>query len=101
MSEQAGRDRVLEAVARRQPDRIPIDYWAVDPVTERLIEHFGVADREQLLERLGVDLRYVLGPSYAGQHFRSPVLCRRGGDPDDGPLGIRQVEASRGQALDF
>ena len=70
VSEYTGRDRVLDAVARRQPDRIPIDFWAVDPVTDRLIEHFGVADREQLLVRLGVDLRYVLGPSYAGQQLR-------------------------------
>ena len=63
------RQRVLDTIDRMEPDRIPIDYWAVDSVTERLIQHFGVADREALLQRLEVDLRYVMGPSFAGQQF--------------------------------
>ena len=70
MPEITPRDRVLAAIDHRQADRIPIDYWAVDPVTDRLIDHFGVSDRTQLLQVLNVDLRYVLGPSFAGQQFR-------------------------------
>ncbi|MBI5394177.1 MAG: hypothetical protein HZA91_02650 [Verrucomicrobia bacterium] len=61
------RERVLASVARREPDRIPIDYWAVESVTDRLIAHYGVADEEALLRRLNVDLRYVMGPNLAGQ----------------------------------
>ena len=70
MPEITPRDRVLAAIDHRQADRIPIDYWAVDPVTDRLIEHYGVSDRVDLLQMLNVDLRYVMGPSFAGQQFR-------------------------------
>lgn len=66
-----GRDRVMAALERREVDRIPIDYWANEEVTSRLLEHFGLVDKEALLQRLQVDLRYVMGPSYAGQQFRS------------------------------
>ena len=65
-----GRERVLTTINHCEPDRIPIDYWAVDPVTRRLIDHFGVPGKEELLLRLNVDLRYVMGPSFAGQQFR-------------------------------
>ena len=70
MSAFDGRLRVLTSMAFEEPDRIPIDYWAIDSVTEKLIEHYGLADREALLQRLNVDLRYVMGPSFAGQQFR-------------------------------
>ena len=61
---------MLSAVDHRQADRIPVDYWAVDPVTDRLIEHYRIGDSEQLLRLLNVDLRYVMGPSFAGQQLR-------------------------------
>lgn len=59
-----GRDRVLTALALREPDRIPIDFWAERSVTDSLIHRLGVRDKEALLQRLGVDLRYVMGPSF-------------------------------------
>jgi uroporphyrinogen decarboxylase len=57
------RQRVMTAVNRAQPDRIPIDYWAASTVTERMMKHFGVTDQEALLQRMHVDLRYISGPS--------------------------------------
>jgi uroporphyrinogen decarboxylase len=60
----------MTTVGHSEPDRIPVDYWAVDTVTERLLQHFGLTDREVLLRRLNVDLRYVMGPSFAGQQRR-------------------------------
>jgi uroporphyrinogen decarboxylase len=65
-----GRERVLAAVSHEEPDRVPCDYWAVPEVTERLLAELGLATREELLESLGVDLRYVEGPSFAGQERR-------------------------------
>ena len=65
-----GRHRVLAAINHQEPDRIPIDYWAVETVTQGLMKHFGVTCKETLLQRLNVDLRYVMGPSFAGQQFR-------------------------------
>jgi len=57
------RQRVLEAMAFREPDRIPIDFWAVPEVYERLREALGAADTEGVLQKLGADLRYVRGPA--------------------------------------
>jgi uroporphyrinogen decarboxylase len=65
------RDRVLTALDHRPPDRIPRDYWATAEVTAALQAHLGLPDRERLLQHLGVDLRYVAGPSYVGQRLRS------------------------------
>jgi uroporphyrinogen decarboxylase len=59
------KQRVRAALERREPDRLPVDFWATAEVTERLIAELGVADREALLRRLGVDLRY-LAPKYVG-----------------------------------
>jgi len=61
------RDRVLTALNHRQADRVPIDYWAEPSVTDRLVTEGGFADAEVLLEHLGVDLRYHLGPKYVGR----------------------------------
>jgi uroporphyrinogen decarboxylase len=49
--------RVLKAVAMQKPDRPPLELLATDPVVENLRRHLGVADREELLRRLGVDFR--------------------------------------------
>lgn len=64
------RERVLTALAHREPDRIPWDYWAAPEVTERLLAHLRLPDLEALLRYFDVDLRYVAGPSYVGQEFR-------------------------------
>jgi uroporphyrinogen decarboxylase len=67
----SSRDRVMTALEHAEGDRIPIDYWANDEVTDRLMAHHDLPNREALLRRLGVDLRYVMGPSFAGQQFRT------------------------------
>jgi len=53
------RDRVLASIAHREPDRVPVDFWAREDVTERLMAHVGVASKEDLLRHLEVDLRTV------------------------------------------
>ncbi len=57
------RERVMTTLSHREPDRVPVDFWATAEVFDRLISEIGVKDREELLERFGVDLRYVYGPS--------------------------------------
>ena len=87
------RDRVLTALSHRESDRVPVDYWAGPEVGARLMGDLGCATHEELLRRLGVDLRYVAGPSYAGQEF---------GAFEDGTVsdlwGVRRrtVEVTRG-----
>jgi len=64
------RERVLAAIDHREPDRVPIDFWAVPEIMNRLQHHYGISDEERLLEYLGVDMRVVWGPSYAGLEMR-------------------------------
>lgn len=65
-----GRDRVLAALRHEELDRIPIDYWADREITDRLAKHYAVPDKESLLRLLGVDMRYVMGPSFVGLQMR-------------------------------
>ena len=59
------RERVLAAVALQEPDRVPVDLWALPPVTFQLQEHFRVEKDEAVWKALGVDLRSVW-PEYIG-----------------------------------
>ena len=53
------RDRILALVNHEEPDRIGIGYSAAPEVHSALKEFLGIKDDEDLLEYLGVDLRYV------------------------------------------
>jgi uroporphyrinogen decarboxylase len=53
------RERVLHALAHRPTDRMPADYGALSAVTERLIARLGVADKEEMLRALHVDMRRI------------------------------------------
>lgn len=53
------RDRILALVNHEEPDRIGIGYSAAPEVHRALKEFLGIKDDEDLLEYLGVDLRYV------------------------------------------
>lgn len=109
------RERVLAAIEHRAPDRVPVDYWAHAPVTERVMAALGVDDYEAMLRRLGVDLRNVRGAArYIGpEHHYLPDgrECDVWGVPVDGGRGtyasavtgaplarattVREVEAHR------
>ncbi len=64
------RERVLTTLAHREPDRVPVDFWATTETKQRLIAHGKLAGEEALLQALSVDLRYVIGPSFVGQERR-------------------------------
>jgi len=61
------RQRVLTAIDCRQADRIPIDFWAVSEVYDRLERALGVADAEGVLKKFDVDVRYFRGPGAPAQ----------------------------------
>ncbi len=65
------RERVLRALQHEEPDRVPRDLWATPEVYALLREHFEVGADRVVLDRLGVDLEYVAGPSYAGQELEA------------------------------
>ena len=62
-------ERVMAAVSHREPDRIPLDYWGVPEVTERLLAKFDLPDVRALRRHLNVDLTYV-GPQQEEEHVR-------------------------------
>ncbi len=68
------KERVLTAIAHRKPDRTPIQTYLTPEIQQRLMEHFGFETAEELLQRLGVDLRSV-NPPYVGPLPPVPAGC--------------------------
>lgn len=71
-------ERVLLAFARREPDRVPVNYFSNPDIDRRLKDHFGLAsdDDEGLRQVLGVDFRTVNAP-YVGPRLHSELPDRR------------------------
>ncbi len=59
------RERVLLAVRHREPDRVPLFYRDVPEVDARLRRDLGLKTRDELLEWLQIDFRWV-EPVYVG-----------------------------------
>ena len=86
------RERVLQAIAHRPTDRAPANYGAHQGVTNRLVDRLGVADTEELLVSLGVDMRRIrfahnqpaTGPDAEGYTRNMWGGRRRETDPGDG-----------------
>jgi len=78
------RERWLAVLTRQKPDRLPMDYWATEEFSARLIRHLkqsakserqliramhtaeGTALLRQALKRLHVDFVIGVGPEYVG-----------------------------------
>ncbi len=60
------KERVLKALDREPVDRVPFFYWDVPEFGVKLMEHLGFQNRDQLLEYLDVDFRWV-EPDYVGR----------------------------------
>nr|MBP6087032.1 hypothetical protein [Pelolinea sp.] len=58
-------ERVEMSIERRQPDRIPFDFWAVDEIINSLKETLSLERYEDVLQFLGIDCR-VVTPKYIG-----------------------------------
>jgi len=63
------RERVSAALAHQQPDRVPVNYYATGELEEKIRRRLGVTTHDELLDRLGVDLRYVR-PPYTGRKLQ-------------------------------
>jgi uroporphyrinogen decarboxylase len=62
-------ERVETALAHRQPDRVPFDFWAVPEIWDRLCAALG-AGQEEVLRLLGADCRMVTA-RYVGDQART------------------------------
>jgi len=60
------RERVSLTLAHKEPDRVPIDYWATKEINRKLLSHMGFSTQENLLQHFDVDFRYIDGPMYIG-----------------------------------
>ncbi len=106
MSPMTPKQRILTAVAHRQPDRVPVDYGAHGRVDESLRRYLGLADGADLLRLLEVDLRWT-GPAI--KWSASPIAYA---DPtyrvtDDGlyldlwGVGFRRAQTETGEYIDI
>jgi uroporphyrinogen decarboxylase len=66
------RERVLAAIARERPDRVPVDLWAEPGVWSRLRRDMGLPTDEAVREALDIDVRYV-SPAYPPDTFTDGV----------------------------
>jgi uroporphyrinogen decarboxylase len=61
------RQRVLDAIGHKEPDRVPIDFWAVPEVYAQLRGDLKLEDNEAVRRRFEVDLGYFNGPALRAQ----------------------------------
>jgi uroporphyrinogen decarboxylase len=60
------RERWLAVLERRQPDRVPMDYWGTEETSARLRKRLGCRTIGQALAKLHVDYVVKLKPAYVG-----------------------------------
>lgn len=85
------RERVMLALEHKEPDRVPIDYWATPEINTNLLKYFGFTTLEQLLQHFNVDFRYIDGPQYIG-----PALAIRADGSREDHFGVPRRSVSFG-----
>jgi len=96
------KERVLRAVNRKTPDRVPMGYAGANGVIDaKMKQHFRLApnDENGLMAALGVDLRYVGMPDYTGPRLH-PEVPGRNVCPEWG-IRIRWVTNEYGGYWDY
>ena len=86
------RERVFLSLNHEAPDRTPRDFWSTAETDAKLLRVLGLADRGALLERFGVDLRYMAGPRYTG----APPATHPDGSEED-VWGVPRVTLYAGE----
>lgn len=59
-------ERWQSVLTRRKPDRVPMDYWATEEATRKLMDHLKCSDTQQVFERLHIDALVTVSPRYVG-----------------------------------
>ena len=60
------RERWQAVLERKTPDRVPMDYWATDEATRKLMKHLQVATPAEMHARLHLDQPLTIAPAYVG-----------------------------------
>ena len=90
----SSKERVLTALAHREPDRVPVNYYGNGDINRRLQEHFKTDDLDKAL---GVDFRSVW-PTYKGPKLHED---RGAIKVNDWGIRMRWVEHQDGGYWDF
>jgi uroporphyrinogen decarboxylase len=64
------KERWLAVLQRKQPDRLPMDYWATKETTRKLLKHLGCATAWQMYKRLHIDRVFSVTPKYVGPRLK-------------------------------
>ena len=86
------RERVLRAVRHQETDRVPLFYRDVPEVDARLRRDLGLGSRDELLELLQIDFRWV-EPVYVGPSLEDETTGHR---RDIWGVEYRWIEAGHG-----
>ena len=76
VSNMTSKERVYRSVRRESLDRIPLFYRDVPEVEARLRKDLGLQSRDELLEHLGIDFRWI-DPVYVGPDLGDPETGRK------------------------
>lgn len=83
------KERWLAVLNREKPDRIPMDYWATEEATQKLMQYLRCNTPEEMLKKLHIDYVVTVQPRYAG-----PPL-----PPGEDVFGIRYRQVSYGSGV--
>ena len=87
-AEMTPRERWLAILERKPVDRIPTDYTATPEVTERLLRELGCANERALWEKLHIDGRIDIAPTWKLPHHPD--------DPEADMWGVRYRQVDYG-----
>jgi len=60
------KERWLAVLNRQKPDRVPMDYWATEEATKKLMNYLKCNTEEEMFKRLHIDRVVSVGPKYIG-----------------------------------
>jgi len=60
------RERWLAVLKGKKPDRVPMDYWATEEATKKLMNYLKCDNEEELFKRLHIDRVIKVKPRYIG-----------------------------------
>jgi len=60
------KERWLAVLSRKNPDRIPMDYWATSETTAMLLKHLGCSTELEMCRKLHLDMAVKVNPEYVG-----------------------------------
>jgi uroporphyrinogen decarboxylase len=60
------KERWLAVLRGDTPDRLPVDYWATEEATQKLMRYLGCADAWEMIQKLHIDRPVSVEPGYIG-----------------------------------